>query len=312
MTLIVIQRIIESGSRQLSRFLILSSLNFALITPSYTPDFERCRLLCQSVEQFIPPEIKHYIIVEQSDLKLFRQLEKPNTEILVVESIIPWWIRRIPVYRKSWFSLKTLPVRNWIMQQIVKIAVIQQIEAEISVIVDSDVAFVRPLRDEHFIRDGKVRLFQDVVGNEIQKNWHRKWHESASRLLGLPDVDPTIPDYIGHVIFWKRNHVIQMCEHLEKVSGKSWMETLFNTWNLSEFVLYGIFVDRILKDKSEHYLESENLCHDYWFTESLSPEQLQEFFQGIRPEHIAVMISAKSGMSAADYSHLVEQLRHTD
>lgn len=286
----------------------MSNLNFAIITPSYTPDFERCRLLCQSVEKYLDPSINHYIIVENRDLKLFRQLARPNTKILEVELFIPWWVRRVPFVNKSWVSLKTLPVRNWIMQQIVKIAIAQQIEEEISVMVDSDVAFVRPFHLEHIVRDGKIRLFRDAIGNDIQKDWHRKWHESASRLLGLPDVDPTIPDYIGHVICWKRSHVIEMCKHIEQISGKPWMETLFNTWNLSEFVLYGIFVDKILQERSQHYYEPENLCHDYWFTESLDREQLQQFFQELRPEHLAIMISAKSGMSAQQYSNLVEQI----
>jgi Family of unknown function (DUF6492) len=282
---------------------------FALITPSYPPDFERCRLLCQSVKKYIDPAINHYIIVEKRDLDLFRQLERQNTKILIVESFIPWWVRRIPLVQKSWVSLKTIPVRNWIMQQIVKIAVAKEIDEEISVMVDSDVAFIRPFDSQHIIRDEKIRLFCDRQGNEIQRQWHDKWHKSANRLLGLPDVDPAIPDYIGHVISWKRQHVMEMCQHIEKVSGKPWMETLFNCWHLSEFVLYGIFVEKILQDKSSHYFESENLCHDYWFTESLSEEQLKQFFQGIRPEQVAIMISAKSGMSALEYSDLVEQMK---
>jgi len=99
------------------------SFQFALITPSYAPDFERCRLLCQSVEKFISPSVPHYIIVEQRDLPLFRQIQSSHTEIITVESVLPWWLKRLPLVKNGWLSFKTFPIRNWITQQLVKISV---------------------------------------------------------------------------------------------------------------------------------------------------------------------------------------------
>lgn len=268
-------------------------MKFALITPSYAPDFERCQLLCSSVQRFISPPFTHYLVVDKQDNALFRQLESSNTVILTKESLLPWWIQRIP-FTNIWLSLKTIPIRGWVIQQIIKIATAQQIDEDIAIFVDSDVMFVRPFELQQLSQNEKVRLYIDSRGNEIQKQWHFKWHESASRLLGLADIEMTLPDYIGQIITWKRDNVIQLCSHLESISGRGWIETLSNNWNLSEYVLYGIFINRILKEKSGHYYDSENICLDYWLTEPLSNQGLKDFVHSIHPKQAAIMISAKS------------------
>ena len=47
----------------------------AIVTASYAPDFERCRLLCETIDRFVTGASRHYILVEQRDVALFRQLE---------------------------------------------------------------------------------------------------------------------------------------------------------------------------------------------------------------------------------------------
>ena len=47
----------------------------AIVTASYAPDFERCRLLCETIDRFVTGAPRHYILVEQRDVALFRQLE---------------------------------------------------------------------------------------------------------------------------------------------------------------------------------------------------------------------------------------------
>ena len=46
----------------------------AMVTASYAPDFERCRLLCETIDRFVTGAPRHYILVEQRDVALFRQL----------------------------------------------------------------------------------------------------------------------------------------------------------------------------------------------------------------------------------------------
>jgi hypothetical protein len=287
----------------------MNKLDFAIITPSYAPDFERCRLLSWSVEKFISPSVTHYIIVPESDLPLFRQLQKPNTEIITVESVLPWWIQRLPLVKNGWLSLKTVFIRGWILQQIVKLGVAQYIDKDAFVFADSDVTFIRPLNVESFVREDQVRLFrvadqcttQFIAENPI----YGKCLQTASSLLGLPPVILPAPGYIGQVITWKRDNLFKLYQHIESISGKDWIETVCNSWYLSEYILYGVFVDQILKERSGHFYDSERICHEYWSTQTMSDDQLKNFFTELLPNDKAVMISAKAGISPQQYQNLV-------
>lgn len=282
--------------------------SFAIITPSYAPDFQRCRLLCQSIDAFIKPLVNHYIIVDHDDLFLFRQLQSPHRYILTKESLLPWWFKRLPIAQNIWFSFKTAPVRGWLIQQIIKIAAAQQIKEEVIVFVDSDVVFIRPFDLNNFVRGDKVRLFREPLGNDIQKKIQYKWHQAASRLLALPNIDNQMPDYIGQIVTWRHDHAIQLCNHLEQVGGKNWLEVLANSWHVSEYALYGIFVNRILQERSQHYFDPQIICHDYWEPISLSQQQLENFIEQIRPEHVAIMISAKAKMAPSYYQPIITKI----
>ncbi len=276
----------------------------AIITPSYAPDFERCKLLCQSIKRFINPHPRHYIIVDADDLELFSSLESEHTTILTLESIIPSWLIKLPLKRNFWVSWKTIPIRGWIIQQIIKISVAQQMEEDIAMFVDSDVFFIRDFDVQHLFKGDKTRLFCDAQGNEVQKKMHLKWHQSATKLLGLEAVNPEIPDYIGNLITWKKKHVQQMCSHIENVTGKNWMVAVGNSWHFSEYTLYGTFIQQILKEKSEHYSEANTLSLDYWLEESLSREEIRDFRTHLEPHQVAIMISAKSGTPPESYMWL--------
>jgi Family of unknown function (DUF6492) len=282
------------------------SLSFGLITPSYAPDFQRCQLLVRSVHAFVQVPFQHYIIVDRCDYRLFESLKNHYTRVLTVESVLPWWIWQEPLWHKFWLSLKNRPMRNWILQQIVKIAVAQQIEEDVAVFIDSDVTFIRPFDLSRLTRSGALRLFRDDIGNETQRQMHHKWHQSASQLLDLPDINPAVPDYIGNLITWKKSNVVQMCDYLEQTSGRGWIETLGNVWNLSEYVLYGTYIDRVLGAAAGQYADSHNFCHDYWMPENLDDQKLQNWIAGVARDQVAVMISAKAGISVDRYAAMIQ------
>src|ERR1700685_3066756 len=101
----------------------MPDLSYALVTPSYWRDLSRCEMLVESVDRWVAPHVRHYLIIARRDLPLFKHMFNTRTRLIVVEDIIPRWLIRLPGLRRFWFSLKTLPVRNWILQQIVKFAV---------------------------------------------------------------------------------------------------------------------------------------------------------------------------------------------
>lgn len=286
-----------------------SEYRFCLVTPSYAPDFERCQFLCSTVDKFIPSSTKHYIIVDRKDLSIFQSLQNNRTEILVVEEVIPGWIKKIPFVKNGWFSFKSPPIRNWLLQQIVKLSAAKFVSEDVLMFVDSDVAFVRSFNpQEQFVKDGKIRLYREP--NSIPRAWksHYSWYKNASKLLITPMVDFPAPNYIGDLITWKRDNVFKLYEHLEKVSGRSWVETISNTWNLSEYILYGMFCDYILADKANHYIDERYLGLRYFGTEDLSEQQIKDFLSEIEPYHVTVMISAKAGIPVKRYQQLLENI----
>lgn len=285
----------------------MNKLDFGIITPSYAPDFERCKLLTWSIEQFISTDFTHYIVVPARDLPLFRQLQKPNTEIITVESILPWWIQRSPFGQNWWLSLKNFLIRGWIIQQIVKLAAAQYVNKDVLVFIDSDVTFVQPFNLERFIRSDQVRLFRVPPQIAPQTLMLEKWHRTATQLLGLPATNHPVPGYIGQIMTWRRDNLLQLYQHIENISGRNWIETVCSSWDLSEYVLYGVFVDQVL-GRSQHYFDKQRICHEYWSDELMSDEQLQEFFREILPEDIAVMISAKAGISVQRYQDMVKNI----
>jgi hypothetical protein len=276
--------------------------NFALITPSYAPDFERCQLLCKTIDKYTLSPVKHYIIVDRKDKKLFQQLKQKNREIITVESVLPWWIKKISFLKNGWFSFKTLPLRNWIIQQIVKLSIAEYVREDVLIFVDSDVAFIRPFDVQNFVKEDRIRLFREPNVIEPTTEPLAQWCEVSHKLLGLPAVNYPTANYLGNFITWKRENVFALHRYLEKVSGKSWVETIANSWQLSEYMLYGTFVDSILKENSGQYYDPHKVCHDYWETTPMSKTELEEFFNNLPDEYFAIMISAKSGMNARDYT----------
>lgn len=291
----------------------MSQLKLCLITPSYKADFGRCRLLARSVDCFVEESIHHYIVVDSQDLSLFQQLKSPNRTIITVESILPWWIQKIPIIKNGWFSFKTLPIRNWLVQQIVKLEIANHLREDVLVFVDSDVFFVNPFDRRLFIHNNLVRLQRVSFepSSVPQLKTRINWCNSATYLLGLPpfkkfNQENPFVAYVGNLVTWRRDNVLLLHQHIERVTQKYWLEAIANNWNFSEYMLYGIFVERILKERSGHYWDSQPLSHEYWGTTPLMKEQLQQFWQNMHPQCIAVMISAKSQTPIDIYASLIK------
>jgi hypothetical protein len=198
-------------------------------------------------------------------------------------------------------------LRNWIIQQIVKLSIAKHITEDVLIFVDSDVAFVRPFDVQNFIKNNQVRLYSQpkVITPEIQPLAIAKWSEVSNKLLGLPPVSYPTANYVGNFITWKRENVLLLHQYLEKIHGKNWVEVIANSWHLSEYVLYGTFVELILKEESQHYYDARMVCHDYWQTTPMSDLEIKNFFLNLPDEYFAVMISAKSRTPVHSYSSYI-------
>ena len=187
------------------------------------------------------------------------------------------------------------PIRGWVMQQVVKLNAAAEIGADIVVLADSDVAFIRPVSLERLFANGNLRFYRcpDAVDEGLPR--HRIWHEVACRLLGLPPPGPPpLPDYVSALNVWDGSLVAQLRDRLEEVNGRPWLDTIASQRHVSEFILYGVFVERVLGTAANVFSTDSMLCHSYWQSTPLTAESARQFLDALALDDVAVMISAKS------------------
>jgi hypothetical protein len=124
------------------------------------------------------------------------------------------------------------------------------------------------------------------------------WHDVARKLVGLPPAGPPpLPDYVSSLNVWDRRVVLALRDQIERVTGRPWLDAIASQLHVSEFILYGVFVDGLLGSSANVFVADSMLCHSYWEPAPLAPAAAACFVRGLSPDDVAVMISAKSGTS---------------
>ena len=282
-----------------------------IVTPSYAPDFERCRTLCASLQRFVSGHAEHVIIVDRQDQALFSQLTGPQTRLLLKEDLLPGWLRKLPFGRKWWLNLRGLPVRGWILQQIVKLSVAEAIDADLYLFADSDVAFIRPFQVSSIMNEaGQVRLFgAPRKPEDLTEPRHCAWYRHAGKTFGLTGESYQKNDYISQLVAWRRDTLQKLTDRIADRGGRCWQAVLANTLDFSEYVLYGVFAEHVLGDASGHFLEESELCYCSWHHRIENREDLLAFLQDIPERYSAVLVQSNLGVSPADYAQVLSRLQ---
>jgi hypothetical protein len=259
------------------------------------------------------PSVEHWIVVDRADLRFFKSLQDNRTTLVTTEEVLPLWLRRFNLRRvglrsNMWIQVRGRPVRGWLVQQLIKLAVAKELKSDVLLYADSDVVLLRPFLTSSVVdEDGRVRLYvrPDAVDETLPS--HVLWHRSAERLLGIEPASLPLPDFITSLVPWKRENAVALLAHVETTSGRHWLRAVAAANDVSEYTLYGRFVTDVLGERSGQYVTSSSLCHDYWTAAPLSEGELAAFLDGVSPEEIGVSITAKAGMRPADYVGVLEQ-----
>ena len=271
----------------------MDGTTYALVTPSYWMDVERCRYLLESTERWVHERVRHYLLVANRDLPLFKPLLNSRTSLIVVEDIIPRWLIRMPGVRRFWISLRTRPVKNWILQQIVKLSAPSAVPEDVLLYADSDMFFIAPFDPWRYERDGSVPLFAET-GQRGLLPTHERWQVTCSKLLGVPwQVDFDV-NYVGQLIWWRRPNALGAVRRIEQTTGKAWQQVIAPLGGFSEYILYGLHCDRILGEQSGHWHDREIRTLCYWDTEPLDVAALETLKAQRAAHHHSVMVSSKS------------------
>ena len=268
------------------------SKSFAIITPSYFADIKCCSLLAESVQKYAPESTKHYLIIPAKDYELFKPLESKKTKIVFEETLMPGWLKPLPFTRKWWFSFKTLPVRNWIRQQIIKLSTNSFTDASYYIFMDSDTFFTKAFEPEKLIdSNGKAPLFSEAIEHN---DHYQSWFDSSAKILGLKEPLSSTQNYVGNFLFWTREDLLALQIHIESIHGCSWQEMVCRQIHFSEYTLYGIFIEKIRKQQSKHYIDPTIRTVNYWKETPASQSDLDKLRDELNDTHVGAMVSAKS------------------
>jgi Family of unknown function (DUF6492) len=277
--------------------------SIGLVTPTYWRDLELCALLCESVDRHVTNYEKHYLIVADADLPLFAKFNGPRRTVLSSLQFLPKWLRPIPRFirpknrRRYWWSFRTMPVSGWHVQQLLKIGAASAIPEERCCILDSDNVFFRKFDVAGLARPNPVPLFHVPRDVSADAPLHAPWVKSTFRMLGLGE--PTFPatDFVGHVIVWDQRTIRALTKHIEKVTGREWAEALCRARHISEYMLYGYFVQNNPEYLADHVLSSKQLCVSYWDAQALDGQAIDKMLNSAEASQVAFSAPSFSGTS---------------
>ncbi|MDQ0319185.1 hypothetical protein QO002_001323 [Pararhizobium capsulatum DSM 1112] len=283
----------------------------AVVTASYAGDFERCRLLCESMDLRLKGSWTHYILVAPFDVSLFRTLEGPRRRIVSERDLLPSWLRAIPDptsrgRSKIWISPFGLPLRGWHVQQLRRFALSRHINEEAMFSIDSDVVLLRDFDPASLWHNGRLALYSKVDGiqPEMPSN-HLEWLAHSDRLLGIGPYRLPATDYINTLIGWRSDTCRALLDYIENLHGHGWVRAIIRSRQFSECLIYGRFVDEVLNGEG-HYA-AEALCHVLWTEDDYERDLpgLQRFLARMGPNQIGIGVQSFVGHDLDDIRALV-------
>ncbi len=294
------------------------SLRYAIATPSYAGDFERCRLLCASIDRFVTGHTTHYLLVEDRETALFAPLAGPRRQIVAESALLPGWLRAHPDplslgRRRVWTGLGALargvpPLRGWHAQQLRKFGFARGCDEDVVVFADSDLIFMRPFDIAETGGAGGVRLYRGPGGVTAAMAEHVAWCAMAARLFGLSP--PALPadDFIGHLVSWRRDVVLAMCAHVEARTGRHWVAAIASQRRFSEYLIYGCFVERVLGlGAAGHRIDEREFCKAYWGGDTEGLGALRSAEDVLGPGQVAVGVQSFIGQPMSHLRELFER-----
>jgi hypothetical protein len=276
------------------------SATVAIVTASYKGDFERCRLLCESIDRHVTGFTCHYLLVEEADRALFKALEGERRKVLGERDLLPPWLRAVPdptnLKRRLWIHPFGLPLRGWHAQQLRRIAFGLQMAEDAMLSSDSDVVFLRPFDARSLIEDGRTRFqrvengLDDILPDLLDD--HLSWSRAAGRLLGIASPAETRTAYISPLVPWRGASVKAMGQRIEEATGRSAFRALVGTRALSECTIYGRFVDEVERRLDVHAVTPEPLIDVYWAGEAMGRAEVEAFIERLAPGRVGIGVQS--------------------
>lgn len=235
--------------------------HIAFVTQSYKADFDECRLLCESIDRFAP-DIDHFIFVNDEDEAMFAPLCYGRHRVARKGTLLPRGFVRVPwkiAGHHFHISPFTLPVREWIVQQICKLAVFEHIGREYDAVfhIDSEIAFMRPFDIGRWVHpDGRCMMYR--VDNTGEPS-HDEYCDAAEKLLPIEKgaAETRRYNYMCQPTCFERENLTAMLTDISRRAPfRNWKLALANTYRFSEYYLYGIYTQQVLAGRNHFIVEA--------------------------------------------------------
>lgn len=277
-------------------------------------DAELFSLLARSMDAVGGEDVPHRVIVPGRDLPVFRRFARPGRDIIAQEDVLPLRLFRVPAMkylaplsasfrRPIYLDSRLRMVRGWILQQLLKIEMSRTATEDMVLHVDSDVFFFRRFGMADGFVDGLPRYFR-AVGKTANPD-HSAWLAAAGRILGIGVAEPHLAHYVENCVPWVPGVVQAMTTRIEATHGRPWPEVLVGEATISEYYLYGVFVD-LLRGTGGLAEVDNSLCLSFWSDGAIVPET---HFAKARPDHVAMAVQSTHALSFADRVALYEKAR---
>jgi len=284
----------------------MPSKSYCLVTPTYRGDIAAFRDLCDSIDRHMP-EITHYVLVDRSDVDIFRSFGTERRIVVDCSDELPQFKEFQLFGRRVWWRWPRHLVRGWIYQQIVKIHFSARLQEQAAILIDSDAILIKPITPEQVFDGDRVKLYHRANADNTPE--FRKWHNVALKSFGLPETGYTGFNYISTAVIWSPRVVRAMIARIESETGRKWHDELIRPFRFSEYIQYGIFCDHIAGEHQDWISPvEEEICHCSWHYDVQSKDGVAKFLNEVQNHNSAILIQSNLCLDEKWREYIIDEI----
>lgn len=288
-------------------------MNTTFFTPSYINDLDRAIWMRRSINKFSKDACRHVIAVPRSDIDAFKKAFSDDRKVEIVcqqdavnSNFYPDFLYRVlsRIAKSQLWKFEDHAGRpGWIIQQIVKLNCVHWVASGAVVFIDSDLVFTRPFTLHDLGIEDTTRTLVRVTPKD-EASRHRAHINNARTTLSLPP-GPTDHHYMAYPAIWYTDWVEQLHAYLEQISKTDWQSALHLANHISEYSIYGTFVEEVLKPENL-VIRTEPFHKIIW--DKASFDALKSSGNGIdRPidNNLTLVVQSNLGISVTEYEDIL-------
>jgi hypothetical protein len=278
--------------------------SISLVTPSDRRNVELCALQCESVDRHVSCYVTHYLILPDDDFPLFDRFNGARRVVVPASQLLPAWLWPLPgaLWRNGWqywWSLRASPIGDPHVRRILKLSAANTFPEDRHCILGPDVVFFRRFDLSMLLRPRLAPLFNApgaIPDSPAHSPAQAQRVRTSHRLLGLDAPSFPATDFVSRIAVWDRQAVRALVERIEAVTGTEWVEALCRARTMSEYMLYGCFVQNSPRHLADHALTAKRHCLS-WCANGLDRASVEAALRTAGEDYVAFSAARFAGTS---------------